>query len=124
MTDKKNNLLSKYIVDLAMCFFSLFKIIPNFILLVEIEARSAGKSIISLLIMYLIAGSLLTSVWLCMLAMCFIFFISSHLSWLLSLFIIIVINILLLIINMICILKSKDNLSFAKTRELLRNIHK
>ena len=124
MADQKNNFLSKFIIDISMFVFSLFKIVPNFILLIELEARSAGKSIIALLILYLIAGTLITSIWLCILAMCFVYFISLNLSWLLSLFIIVIVNILLLVITALVITKSKNNLSFEKTRNLLRGFNK
>lgn len=124
MTDKKNNFLSKFVVDTAMFVLSLFKLIPNLILLVEMEVRDAGKSLIWLLILLLITGTLLTSIWLCILAMCFVYFISLHLSWLLSLFIIVIINILLLIITALIISKTTNHLSFKKTRQLLHNINK
>lgn len=124
MANKKDNYLSKIIIDSVMFVFSLFKFVPNFILLIELEARSAGKSIVSLLILYLIAGSLLTSTWLCIIAMCFIYFISLHLSWILSLLIIVIVNLLLLIITTLVVSKAKNNLSFEKTRQLLRNINK
>src|SRR5438128_1316819 len=103
MAEKKNNFLIKFVIDSATFVFSLFKLVPNIISLIESEARSAGKSLIYLLLLYLIAGTLLTSIWLCLLAMCFVYFISLHLSWLLSLFIIVIINILLLVITALII---------------------
>ena len=98
MANRKNNFLSKRLIELAIFVFSLFKLIPNIISLVEQEAASARRSLVSLLILYLIAGALLTSTWLCVLAMCFVYFISLHLSGLLSIFILVVINLLCLIL--------------------------
>ena len=121
MANRKNNFLSKCLIDVAIFIFTLFKLIPNLISLVELEAHAAKKSLISLLILYLIAGSLLTSTWLCILAMSFIYLISLNLSWLLSIFIIVAINVMLFILVAIMIMKSKKNLSFSRTRQLLRH---
>jgi hypothetical protein len=124
MEEKKNNFVTRFIIDFLMIVSSLFKFIPNLIFILEFEATAAGKSLVSLLMLYLIAGTLLTSTWLCLLSICFIYFISLHLSWLLSLFIIVIINLLLLIITGLMILRAKNILSFPQTRHMLQKIKK
>ena len=124
MAKTKSNFLSKYVMDMAIFVFTLFKSIPNLISLIEIEANTARKSFVLILILYLIAGVLLTSTWLSILAMFFIYLVSLHLSSMASIFIIIAINILLLAVITVMILKSKKNLSFPKTRRLLRHTYK
>jgi len=121
MTNKRNH-ISKFIFDVITILFSLFKIIPNFISLVEIEAQIAGRSVINLLILHLIAGILLTSIWLSINGMCLVYLLSLQLSWLLSLFFICIINFTLLIITALVMIKVTHNLSFVRTRHLLRQI--
>jgi hypothetical protein len=121
MAKTKSNFLSKYVMDKAIFIFTLFKSIPNLIALIEIEANAARKSFVLILILYLIAGVLLTSTWLSILAMYFIYLVSLPLSSMASIFIIIAINIFLLGLIIAMILKSKKNLSFPKTRRLLRH---
>lgn len=118
----KNHFLSRSLINIAIFIFSLFREIPSFISLIELEANAAAKSLSSLLVMYLIAGSLLTSTWLCILAMIFMYLVSLHLSFLLSIFIIIVINILLIILTTLAVKRSKSKVSFAKSRQILRKM--
>ncbi len=124
MSEKKNNVFIRFIIDAVMIVSSLFKFIPKFLFILEIEAAAAGKNFVSLIILYLIAGILLISIWICLLSMCFIYFISLHFSWLLSLFIIVIINALLLIITGLMILRTKNKLSFPQTRHLLEKLNK
>lgn len=123
MTKKKRWSLSSCAIDLIMIIFSLFRIVPDFICLIEKEAHLVKKSVVHILLLYLIAGTLLTAIWLCILGIFLLYFISLKLSPLLSMFIILTINILLLIITGLLIAKSKNNLSFKNTCDLIRNFH-
>lgn len=119
----KKSFLSKIILDTSMIIFSLFNVVPKIIYLIESEARLAKKNLVSLIILFLIAAAFITSIWLCILAMGFIYLISLHLSLLVSLSIIILINILLLIITCLLISRAKHQISFPETRHLLKTIH-
>jgi hypothetical protein len=122
MAEKKNNSITRFIVDMLMIASSLLKCIPKFLYILESEAAAAGRGLIYLVVLHSVAIALLMSTWSCLLLMCFIYFISLHLSWLLSLFIIIIINILLLIIIGLVISRTITNLSFSQTRHLLKKI--
>jgi hypothetical protein len=118
---KKKNVVSKFFINIAMLIVSLLKIIPNLFLLIELEAADAGKSIISLIVLYVIAVVLLTTLWLCSIGIGFVFLTSLHLSVIASLCIIGVFNFLLLIITYLFILRTRYNFTFAKTRRYLRD---
>jgi len=118
------NLLNKTIIDFVLLIYSLFKTIPDLIKLAELESRALAENMVSILILYLIAGTLLTSIWLCVIAICFVFFISLQLSWILSFFIILVLNVLLLIITVLLVLRKRNNMAFRKTRNLISNFNK
>jgi hypothetical protein len=124
MADKKKNIVSTVFIDFLKIVFTIFKIVPNFIYLIESEAKLAGKSIASILILYLMTGTVLTAIWFCLLAMCFLGLTLLHLNPLLSLLIIVVFNIILLIIIALLISKSKRDISFTRTRELMRRVKK
>jgi hypothetical protein len=119
---RKRGFVSKLLLDFVLTAFSLFNIIPNLLVLFESETKAAVKSISTLLLLYLIAGCVITTTWLCFLALLLIYLISIHLSWLLSLFILFVINILILYIIIRFALKAKHHLSFYKSRRLLRKL--
>ena len=120
----KGNFLSKFLFDLVMIVLSLFKVIPNLIVLIEFEAALARKNLISLIVLFIFAVSLLTSLWLCLFAMCFIYFISLHMSYLTSIFITFLVNFVLLLIILLMISRIQNHLTFPKTRQLLRTINK
>jgi hypothetical protein len=125
MPEKKNkNFLSKFVIRSSMLAFSIFKIIPNLISLIQAEAHLAKKSLVYFIILYLLAGSLLTSFFLCLFAMCFFYLISLQISFLVSLFIIGMINFILLLMILLIVYKVKNTLTFPETRELLRHIIK
>ena len=124
MTDKKSNFLSKLVVDIVTSLFSLLKIIPTVTYIIEMEARDVGKNLVWLMVLMMISGVLLTSIWVGILAMCVVYLVSLNLGWMLSLLIVVVINILLLIITALIIANTKHDLSFEKTRELLHHINK
>ena len=121
MANKKSTSINK-LINTAIFMFSIFKLVPNLFALIEMEARAAKKSLASLLFIYLIAASLLTSLWLSILAMGFIYLISLQLSHLQAIFIIVFINLLLLIVTMLIAANTKKGLGFAKTRQIVRSI--
>jgi len=114
--------LSKSLVNIVLTVFSLVKFIPHLVSLIEEETCLAGRSLISLLILYVIAGALLTCTWLGILALCFFYLTSLQLSSMMSLFILIVFNLLLMMIVLLIMLRKKNNLLFAKTRNLIRKV--
>ena len=80
MTHKKKLTISKAILKIIMLVPTLFSVFNNIRVLVGWEARRAGKSIAILLLLSILAGSIITTIWLCLLAMLFLYFISLHWS--------------------------------------------
>lgn len=124
MSDKKVTSLSKFAIELVRVVMTLFKFIPNFIMLLELESQEAQKSLIALLVLYLIATTLMITTWICVLAMVYVYLTSMHISSLEALVLIVVFNLLLLVITALLMLNKKNQLAFSKTRHLLRNINK
>ncbi len=122
MEEKKKSSFSKTIACVFSTLPSLYRLINHLLTLMKYETHLARRSVITLLLLYLLAGSLLASVWICLLAMLFMYFISLHLTWLTSLIILLILNILLLVIVLLSMLLVKNNLSFPKTRELLHHL--
>lgn len=123
MAEKKNG-ISKFVIDTVMIVFSLYKVIPNFISLVEMEARLAGRSVVKLLILYLLSGVLLLSIWMCINGMCFAYLISLQFSFIFSFFLMTIINLMLWLVVALAIVKTAKNFSFTRTRRLLGQINK
>lgn len=101
---------------------SLFSLVGNIAVLLKIEARLAGKSLIILTVVLLGVFVLLITSWICVLSMALIYFISLHWSLLYSLFMVFLINIVLLAILGFIICRVKQNLSFPETRYQLSRI--
>lgn len=121
MKQSKRPYLSR-ILNLIMVIPTLFNMISNVGTLIEDDAKLAGKSLVSLIILYIFISVIFTSTWLCLLAMLFVYLIMLKLSWLAALSIIFILNLLLMTIIALIMLKVKDNLSFQSTRELIRSI--
>lgn len=124
MSKNKEIFFIKFIIDIVMIISSFFKIIPNLIFIFEYEAKAAGKSLISIIVLFLMASIFLLTIWMSILVMCVFYLVSLHMSWLLSIFIITMMNIILLLITAICISRMKRPLAFEKTRNLIHKFKK
>lgn len=122
MTAKRESYFSRIVITAVKMVPALFSLFNHFLLLVELDARRAGKSLITISVLALILVFLLTSIWICLLGMVLIGLLSLKLSWIVSLLIIMGINILLFIIMGLIIVRLKNKLFFPKTRRLLRNV--
>jgi hypothetical protein len=122
MTHKKKLTISKAILKIIMLVPTLFSVFSNISVLIGWEARRAGKSIAILLLLSIVAGSIITTIWLCLLAMLFLYLISLHWSEIQALLCIALLNAVLLIIIGIIMSKVKNNLSFPAVRRQLQII--
>lgn len=121
---KKKPTLSKAILNLIFLVPTFFSILSKIATLVEFEARLAGKSLIRLIVLSIVFGTLLTATWLGVLAVLFSYLQSLLLTPLLSLFIILLLNIVLLVIIGFCLNSTKKNLLFPEIRNQLRYLHR
>lgn len=117
--ENKTLKLIKSVVGLVQNSFSLIGDIAS---LMSLELQLAGKSIIWILVLAFVIFSLLTSTWICVLALIFILLNSIPLAIGWSLFILIILNLLAIIIMVLIILSLKNNLSFTFTRNQLRRL--
>lgn len=122
MTKKKEFSFRKMIINLLMVLPALSRLITNFSTLIEVEVASIKRNVLRLFILYLTLMSLLTATWLCICTMLTIYLQSLQLSLLTALFIIFLINILFIMVIVLCLFKTKNNLSLQRTRQLLRDI--
>lgn len=89
--------------------------------LVLTEAHLAGRSVVSLMFLYLFMGVLLLTTWFCLQAVLIVFLVSLSLSWLLSLIIVTLFNAIVMFALWLFIHKTKQNLYFkASRRQLVR----
>lgn len=125
MAQKKKDRLSHikgglaHILDMALIVPRIFSYIGNLKTLVKLEARLAGRSLAIIIMLSLVAASLLTIIWICVLSLLFLYFVSLHWSVMSSLVIILLLNIILLMMIGFKILKLKRNLFFPETCEQL-----
>lgn len=122
MTHKKRQTIGNTIVKIVMLIPTLFGLITKISTLIGFEARLAGRSIVVLLILSLVVGSLLTTIWLCVLAILSFYLISWHWSWVQSFVFIAMLNILLLILIGFIMSRVKENLTFPILRKQLRHM--
>lgn len=121
---KKKPTLSKAILNLLFLAPTFFNILGKIATLVELEARLAGKSLIRLIVLSVVFGTLLTATWLGVLAVLFSYLQSLLLSPILSLFILLLLNVVLLVIIGLCLSKTKKNLLFPEIRHQLHYLYK
>lgn len=123
-SSKKKPSFSKAILNLIVLVPTLFGLLRKVIGLVEIEAQLAGRSIIQLVVLSVALGSLLTATWVGVLIMLYMYFQTLLWTPLLSLFILVLINILILCIILYCISRVKKNLFFPEVRSHLRSLQR
>lgn len=88
--------------------------------LASLEARLAGKSLLSLVLLTFVLGAFFISAWLCFLALLTVFFVSVlQYSWLVSLSLVLLSNLLMILVVGFVMAKLKDNLLFRATRRQL-----
>ncbi len=121
---KKKPTLSKAILNLIVLIPTFFSILGKVVTLVEFEAQLAGKSLVQLVVLSVVFGTVLTASWICVLAMIYTYFQSLLWSPYLSLFILLLINLLMLIIIAICLSRVKKNIFFPEIRNQIRYLQK
>lgn len=124
MANKKKYSLAGSIKDVLLLVPNLVSIARNITTLINLEARLAGKTALVLIVLSVVYAVLIVSVWLCVLALLFIYLLSLHLSPSLSLLVILVLNIALLVIIGFIISRIKKNLFFPVTSKQCRDLCK
>ena len=120
MAVKTKRKWSKVVVSLLLLIPTLFSFLGNVVNLVEYEAKLAKQSVCLLFVLALCALTLLSSTWLVLLVMLFVYLTSLQISSLTACFFIFLLNIFLLIMISLVMLLLKKNFSFPQTRHLLQ----
>src|SRR5471030_3037449 len=114
MKNNKRQRLFSLVKDIVQTYFQKLSDIQQ---LAKLEARLAGRSLISLIIAIIIIGFLVGSAWLSLLLMLFIFLFSFlHFSLLLAAFVVVILNLLCLAFACWWLIRAKKNLFFKATR--------
>src|SRR5580698_3209762 len=103
MTKRKKPTLGKALINLVIGIPTLLSLIGKIGSLIGFEIRLASKSLISIIILALLSALLLTSSWLCVLAMLFVYLTSLHWSTQCILLALFGLNLILLLI-VLCII--------------------
>ena len=122
MTKRKKPTLGKALINLVIGVPTLLSLMGRIGSLIGLEARLAGKSLVSIIVLAFLSALLLTSTWLCVLGMLFVYLTSLHWSTQLILLTLLGFNLILLIIVCRMMTKYKKRLLFPKTRHLLDEV--
>jgi hypothetical protein len=120
MAQKRKSTFSKTLLSLLIGVPSVLSLIGNLCGLIGHEARLASKSLVVIIALGVVSALICTSIWLCLLALLFFYFVSLQWSPQFSLLVIILLNIILLLIMFLCIKKYKTKLLFPETRKRLK----
>jgi len=112
--------LSKIILNVIFLLPTLYNLVGKIVALASYEAYLARRNLVKIIIIAIMSGIVLASIWLCLLAGCGLYFISIGLSYPLTFLVIILINILILIILSIMIKNAEKNLLFRATRNQIQ----
>lgn len=115
MANKRKPGFSKAILNLIVLVPTLFSLISKIVTLAGLEARLAGKSAVTIMILSVCFGMVLTTTWLCVLSLLFLYLITI-MNWSAALLVIIAINLFLLLVMAMVMLKMKNNLLFPVIR--------
>lgn len=121
MTHKRKHSIGQYLLRAVMAVPMLFGVMGNIFSLIEIEARLTVRSLFFILTLSILMVAILTTTWVCLLAMLFLYLISWQLSWQLSLFILVLLNIVLLILLVWMLNTIKRHMFFPETRALVKS---
>lgn len=122
MTKRKKPTLGRALINLVIGVPTLLSLTGRIGSLIGFEARLASQSLVGIIMLAIFSALLLTSAWLCLLAMLFVYLSSLHWSPLLVLLALFGLNLILLLIVCRRMTKYKKRLLFPKTRDLLDEV--
>lgn len=111
MSVKKKSTLSRFTNCLISVLPNIFNIINYFKILYERELPRALKRMSVLIILCVVSGLLIVSIWVCLLLLLFLFLIHLKFTIISALIILFLLNVILLMIAIKLIIKTKNNLS-------------
>lgn len=122
MTKKNKSGTSRSILNLLLVVPSIISFASNLVSLVQTEAYEMRRSIIWLVILLIFSTVLLSTLWVGLMGLLYIFFLSLNMSSTASLVFILVMNLFLLIITCLIISMVKSKIGFPETKEIVRKL--
>lgn len=122
MAHKKKRSMGRTLLKVVTLVPTLFSVFTNITALVGWEAKRAGKSVVTIILFAFFAAFLLTTIWLCLLGILFLYLVSLHWTEIQALLFIILVNVILLGVIGFVISKVKNNLTFPLIRKQLQII--
>jgi hypothetical protein len=114
MAKNSKGALTGAVMSLVMIVPKLFNFVGNISTLVKLEAQQAGRNLTIIVLLMFISAILLTSTWLCLLALAYLY-LMSIMGAIPALTIVTIFNLLLLLIIGLIIYTLKRNLFFPAT---------
>jgi hypothetical protein len=115
MAKKSKGAVAGAISSVMFLFPKLFNFVGNIGTLVKMEAQQAKRNLTIIVTLMFISVILLTTTWLCLLALAYLYLVTLHLSEITSLLIVTVFNVLLLVFVGMFIFFLKRHLFFPAT---------
>jgi hypothetical protein len=115
MAKNSKGALMGAVMSLVLLVPKLFNFMGNISTLVKLEAQQAGRNLTIIVLLMFISAILLTSSWLCLLGLAYLYLVSLHIGAIPALTIVTIFNLLLLLIIGLIIYTLKRNLFFPAT---------
>lgn len=120
---KRKSIFGKTLLRLLLIIPNITGIFLHIGSLISQEARLAGKSLVSILVLAIIFSVLLITSWFCLLGMLLVYFITSlHWGWILSIAVILLLNLWLMLFVAYFISRLKKNLLFPETSRQCKHL--
>ncbi len=120
MTKKKKNTVRQFFLKALLAAPLLLSFVNNVMSLIRLEASLAGKKMIIILVLSVMAAFLIATTWLGLLLILHSYFVAMlHWSEISSLSVLVLLNFFLFLVTILIIAKMKKNLFFPKLRKSL-----
>ncbi len=119
MAAKMRSSFSRVIMSLVLLIPNITGFLQALTRGISREARLASKSLVEIIVLAFMLGSLITSTWLGLLIFLYEYFLSLTASWKCSFALVLLLNVLLMVMICVWMNRLKRNLLFLKTRKRL-----
>lgn len=122
MASKKRHEMGAFIRQLIMLIPNILNLVTNLTSLIQLETKLAGRSLVTLISLAVVFGTLLVSSWLIVMGIIFLILQTYQWSLMQALLLVFALNIVLLGLIGFLLAREKKELFYPGTRRLLKNI--
>lgn len=120
---KKNKAgTSRSILNLLFVVPSIISFAGNLVSLVQAEIHEMRRNIFWMVVLLVFSTVLLSTLWMGLMALLYIFFLSLNVSSIISIVFILLLNLFLLVITCLCATLVKNKIGFPETKEVVRKL--